>query len=772
MSRSRWANRGWKFHLGEISEGSYKGLDDSSWQSVCLPHDWSVSLPFSRDCSSGTGYLPGGIGWYRLQFTLPEDVLSKMTRVTFEGIYQNARVWINSNYLGKRPYGYSTFSYDISEFLVPGENVLAVRAEHIDLADSRWFTGAGMTRGVFFTFTDPLHFPENSVFVYTKSTDEQKAELGVSWALSGEGQASFVLLDQTGRETARADASGKEGTAALHVDRPLLWSPEQPALYTLKASAYSADGDLKDEVLIKTGIRTFRFDADEGFFLNGAGRKLKGVCLHHDAGALGAAVPENVWRRRLEKLKDAGCDAIRTSHNPPDPKLLDLCDSMGFLVIDEAFDEWEGCKNKWWQGHNVYPPKRFGYADEFPQWHETDLAAMVRRDRNHPSVILWSIGNEIDYPNDPYVHPLFEMMTGNNDANKPAAERMYDSNRPGADRLTVIAKKLTAIVKREDSTRPVTAALAFPELSNRIGFAQALDVAGYNYKEHLYEEDHRDYPGMIILGTENSTRAEAWLPVKHLPYISGQFLWTGIDYLGEARGWPVRLSPAGLLDTAGFEKPLFAQRKALWSGEKTARLAVGEDGQVWHERFGWDGKPGQTLHASCYTNAKEAEIFINGRSLGVLPVGEDCAARWTLPYEEGELLAIARWDDGTQLEDRLASAAGKEEMRLTAVETSAPADGYSLVQVELRLLDGQGQTVCARDEEVSFTAQNGLIMGIENGAMDDLTPYASHARRTHLGRLIVYLRAGTSPGQMTLTASRAGQEKTISIQLFKEERHD
>ncbi|NLD02611.1 MAG: glycoside hydrolase family 2, partial [Clostridiales bacterium] len=269
MSRSRWANRGWKFHLGEISEGSYKGLDDSSWQSVCLPHDWSVSLPFSRDCSSGTGYLPGGIGWYRLRFTLPEEARGKLTRVTFEGIYQNARVWINSNYLGKRPYGYSTFSYDISEFLVPGENVLAVRAEHIDLADSRWFTGAGMTRGVFFTFTDPLHFPENSVFVYTKSADEQKAELGVSWALSGEGQASFVLLDQTGRETARADASGKEGTAALHVDRPLLWSPEQPALYTLKASAYGAEGDLKDEVLIKTGIRTFRFDADEGFFLNG-----------------------------------------------------------------------------------------------------------------------------------------------------------------------------------------------------------------------------------------------------------------------------------------------------------------------------------------------------------------------------------------------------------------------------------------------------------------------------------------------------------------------
>jgi beta-galactosidase/beta-glucuronidase len=266
------------------------------------------------------------------------------------------------------------------------------------------------------------------------------------------------LLDESGRTAAQGDS-------CLVVNNPRLWSPETPYLYTL-AGTVKKDGKTVDEIVIPVGIRTFRFDPNDGFFLNGQNTKLMGVCIHHDAGVLGAAVPKAVWARRLQKFKQAGVNAIRFSHNPPSPDLLDLCDEMGFLAIDEAFDEWEGCKNKWWHGHNVYPPKHYGYSDDFPQWHEKDIADMVKRDRNHPSIILWSIGNEIDYPNDPYVHPLFALVTGNNDANKPEQERIYDPNKPNAQRLATLACELAATVRLYDATRPVTSALSLPELSS------------------------------------------------------------------------------------------------------------------------------------------------------------------------------------------------------------------------------------------------------------------------------------------------------------------
>ncbi len=767
MNRTMTINKGWKFHPGEIENGFYKGLDDSAWQDVTLPHDWSVSQPFSKDCSSGTGYLPGGVGWYRRRFKLPGEAKGKKVRVTFDGVYQHARVWINGNYLGMRAYGYSTFSHDITEFLVPGDNVLAVRAEHIHLADSRWFTGAGIYRDVHFTFMDPLHFVEDGVFVSTRGAADGRAELSVSWELSAPGKVQFSLVAIDGSTAASMSGSGRKGEVAATVMDPRLWSPESPCLYTLVAQALEDDA-VRDEIRVETGIRTFRFDPDEGFFLNGVNMKLKGVCVHHDAGALGAAVPENVWKRRLQKLKGAGCNALRTSHNPPDPKLLTLCDRMGFLVMDEAFDEWEGCKNKWWQGHNVYPPKLYGYSDDFPQWHRIDLSAMVRRDRNHPCVFLWSIGNEIDYPNDPYVHPSFESMTGNNDANKPAAERLYDANKPDARRLATIAGELAAIVREQDSTRPVTAALAFPELSNLTGFARALDVVGYNYKEQLYDDDHRRYPGMVIYGSENSTRADAWLPVKHLPYICGQFLWTGIDYLGEARGWPIRVSPAGLLDTAGFEKPLWALRRALWSQDKSVRLAVSENGEIHHECFGWFGGSGDEKHVTCYTNACRAELFINGRSLGSVPVGENCTARWTLPYEEGILRAEASWPDGTRAEDALMTAGREPRLRLALAENDTVMADGSVAQVEASLLDERGNLVCDLDEPVMFEAVNGEIIGIENGDIADLTPYASLTRKTRHGRMIVYVRAGSLPGEMLLSAARTGVTVKIVIPVKAE----
>ncbi|MDO4740494.1 MAG: glycoside hydrolase family 2 TIM barrel-domain containing protein, partial [Eubacteriales bacterium] len=544
----------------------------------------------------------------------------------------------------------------------------------------------------------------------------------------------------------------------LTLENARLWSPDAPQLYTLHAEAL-AGGERCDGHAIPFGVRTFSFDGDKGFFLNGVGTKLKGVCVHHDAGALGAAVPKEVWRRRLKAFKEMGCNALRTAHNPPDTHLLDLCDEMGFLVMDEAFDEWEGAKNKWWQGHNVYPPKRFGYAEDFPQWYRADLEGMVRRDRNHPSIVIWSIGNEIDYPNDPYVTPLFDEVLGNNDANKPAAERRYDPRKPDAGRLAVVAKELTQIVHDLDPTRPVTSALSFPELSNRTGYADVLDIVGYNYKEKFYDEDHEKYPGRVIYGSENGKDARAWHAVRDREFICGQFLWTGIDFLGECRGWPVRISQAGLVDLAGFAKPGFWQRKAMWTdGAPFVKIAVGHADDKWDgpdaERFVWQAEEGRMMRVSCYTNAPQAELLLNGDSLGKKQIADEDGYRacWQVPYQAGELRAVV---DGAQ--DALATAGPAAQIVLRADRECLPADGRSIAHVELELLDGEGRRT-AQEQEVFFRILgDGEILGLENGRPDDLTPYAQRSRETFGGRLLAYVRAGRMAGKLQLHAfTRAG----------------
>ena len=752
-------NLDWRFHLGEVLKAGYKGYDDSAWQSVSLPHDWSVTLPFDEGCSSGTGYLAGGIGWYRKHFSLPE-LSGRKVYITFGGVYKHARVYVNSNYLGMRAYGYSTFTYDITEFVAAGENVLSVRCEHTELADSRWFTGNGIYRDVTLTITSPAHFVQDGVFAYTESVTEKGAAIHVSAEVLGGGKASFALKNAKGRTVAK-------GKAQLIVKDPELWSPENPYLYTLVGTV-EKDGEVTDTVTIPFGIRTFRFHENEGFFLNGVNTKFKGVCIHHDAGVLGAAVPKAVWKRRLEKLKECGCNAIRFSHNPPATDLIDLCDEMGFLVMDEAFDEWEGCKNKWWQGHNVYPPKLFGYADDYPQWHEKDLSDLIRRDRNHPSIVMWSIGNEIDYPNDPYVHPYFETMTGNNDANKPAQERQYDHNKPNAERLAVIAKELVSIVKQHDTSRPVTSALAFPELSNLTGYAQALDVVGYNYKEHLYKDDHEKYPRHILLGSENGHDPAAWLTVKHNDYISGQFLWTGIDYLGEAKGWPVRVSQAGLIDTAGFEKPRFALRKALWTDALCASLAVGQKDRLWEANTLWMGTPGEVKHVLVLTNGERAVLSQNGKQIAKASVDETCVAAFEVPYAPGTLsVSCTRGHETTSFE--LHTPKDAVVLEAAADKKSLPADGQSIWQIEIALKDIDGRIAVADDRPITCQVVGDMqFMGLENGCAHDLTSYASATRPTHHGRAIVFLRAGLIPGKAELHLSAQGLKKTVvTLQTVK-----
>ena len=752
-------NENWRFHLGECENAWYKGYDDSSWRQVMLPHDWSVEAPFSRTCSSGTGYLPGGTGWYRTRFCLPEEYRGKRIRLCFDGVYKNSQVFCNSYYLGKRPNGYVSFSYDISEQVLFGdeENEISVKVVHNDLSDSRWFTGSGITRKVTLLVEEPVHPAEYGCIFRTEAilgipigaeaapmsgndpkcgNASKSGNTPKSGAEDVPGKESrtcaqisvihepvnhsgqpvsleirTLLLDAGERISAEYTGEirlspGEQGSLTLSGDMesPQLWSPESPYLYRMQVWYRVNGGAPYLTFEEKVGVRSIAFVPDEGFFLNGINRKIKGVCVHHDGGVLGAAMKPEVWQRRLALLKECGCNAIRCSHNPHMPELYELCDAMGFLMMDEAFDEWENPKNKWSTGHNVYPPKHQGYYEDFPMWHEEDLRSMVRRDRNHPSVILWSIGNEIDYPGDPYCHPMFRTMTGNNDANKPAAEMQYDPQKPNMERLAPLAAELSSIVRQEDDSRPVTVAAAFPELSSQLGFFDTLSVVGYNYKEHLYEADHRRFPDKTFLGSENGHSEEAWQAVTEHPYICGQFLWTGIDYLGEAHGWPVHGSPAGLLTTAGFPKPEFYRRKRMW------------------------------------LNKESDTVLSSATGMQAAPAAGMEAVIW----KERDILTGLSWD-----------------------EISAK-NGY-LYQILVHLTDRSGRKTATDDREVRVQVQgDGALAGIDNGDLSDVTPFGSESRKTYRGDLAVYVRR-TGPEEINVFLKLSLDEgKTVTHRLTLE----
>ena len=565
---------GWKFQRKDVKSACLPEYQDAEWRAVDLPHDWSIEGPYSEKWASSTGYLPGGIGWYRKTFTLDPAWEGRRIAIEFDGVYKNSEVWINGHSLGRRPFGYISFEYDLTPYLrFDRDNVIAVRVDHSDFADSRWYTGSGIYRHVRLVITDKLHIDYWGVFVTTPKVTDESAEVHVQVQCRNEAredravQVRFVLL-QSGKQQQAKITNGfsipaggqKTIEETITIDDPKLWSPESPVLYTLDTEVRAAEGEPGDGVKTDFGVRTIRFDPAEGFFLNGKNMKIKGVCLHHDGGPLGAAVPEKVWRERLETLKEIGCNAIRTSHNPPAPELLDLCDEMGFLVMDEAFDEFTPPKNKWVRGRNAGTPSHDGYGTVFAEWSVRDIQDMVRRDRNHPSIILWSIGNEIDFANDPFTHP--------------SMGDQYQPDHPPAENLTKLGRPLVQAVKELDSTRPVTAALANTRVSNLVGFADLLDVAGYNYQEPYYAEDHKAYPRRCILGSENSKRTDAWRAVTDNPYISGQFLWTGADYLGEAEPWPARSWTGGLLDLCGFKKPDAWIRQSLWSEKPMVYLVV------------------------------------------------------------------------------------------------------------------------------------------------------------------------------------------------------
>lgn len=768
----------WLFALADDPGASAKGYDDSTWRGVAVPHDWSVEQDFSPSHSSGTGYLPGGIGWYRAHVRLSELGVSdrQHVRLVFHGVYKQATVWVNGYHMGGRPSGYAPFSFDLTDILgyAPDDDlVVSVRVDHADISDSRWYNGSGITRRVEIVRQDQVRVREHGTAFTTLSADAAHASVRIVQAIANDTTAPATVTVQHEVRSLTSDRvhvlqteievpAGGVADAAItaQLPDPELWSDTNPSLHRLTTTlVWMSDGvqrrAVSDEIV---GMRTFGFDPDRGFSINGEPRLLKGVCLHEDAGCFGTAVPASVWLRRLLKLKEMGCNAVRMAHNPHAPELYALCDILGLYVIDEAFDEWENPKNKWWDGHNVYPPRHEGYAKDFHAWHEQDLGAMIDSHRNHPSIIAWSIGNEIDYPNDPYASPLFEEMTGNNDAAKPEAERRYDPSRPDMRRLTTIANRLIDIVRRKDPTRPVTLAAAFPELSSRTGLLDGVDLVGYNYKEHLYEADHLRFPDKPFIGSENSHGYADWLQVERNDYVAGQFLWTGIDYLGEAHGWPIHGSGAGLLTLAGFEKDTWHLRRSWWSDEPVAYVVTrprddpDADKTLWTHPIarGWDAAPGRPIEVLCFGNGEEQRLTYGGEDIPL--VRDEQNGYWTgvTTTRHAPLVLETRRGGLVVARDELRPRG--DAVRIDATVWNAPEavadrcvraglEADRVVQIECVLRDENGEI--ARDElVVTADVRDGELLGLENGDLSDDTVYTANRRRTFGGRLMVFVRPG------------------------------
>lgn len=770
-------NQDWAFALRDESLAARPEYDDSAWSRVDLPHDWSIKAPLNSALASCTGYLPGGIGWYRKKLTVPTRSGGEKVFVYFEGVYNRSEVYLNGHLLGQRPNGYVSFYYDATPHVrFDQENILAVRVDHSRSADSRWYTGSGIYRDVFLIRSGAVHLRPWGVFarpyfdrgkparleidaeVQNESTHEAKVTVRHELR-SAEGN---VVASVTADFSVPPDATGTS-PQVLEVPNARPWSIEDPYLYELTTTLTEGDRVL-DQTKTRTGIRSFVFDPNEGFFLNHAPQKMRGVCLHHDAGVLGAAVPRAVWKKRLQTLKGLGCNAVRTSHNPQASDLYDLCDELGLLVLDEAFDEWEFPKRKWIQGWNVGEPGFEGSYDFFDEWSDRDLADMVRRNRNHPSIFAWSIGNEVDYPNDPYSHPIL-----NGSQISQPMYGGYKPNQPDARRLGAIAHRLAAEVRKHDRSRLVTAALAGVIMSNETEYPAALDLAGYNYTEDRYAADHLKYPQRVIYGSENRHTRKAWLAVEENAYIFGQFLWTGIDYLGESGPWPSRGSQAGLLDLSGAVKPRGRFREALWSDKPV--LHVGTEPAPTHQRKSIDAWPvwnyasGTSVRVLCYTNAAKARLFLNDQ-----PVGEEKpydsetgVIAWDIPFAAGQLKAIGYGERGSEICRAILQSADAPAALRLATEESEIDRQHGVALVELQVVDHHGVPVMDAEQEVACTIEGpARLLGLEAGNTRDMSDYTDAAHRVYHGRIVAYVQATGEPGPIRVRFASASLPDAVA----------
>ena len=767
----------WKFTLGDNPAYQEVDFDDADWRTLNLPHDWSIEGEFSEDNPAGVagGALPTGIGWYRKSFQVAAADSTKMIYIDFDGVYRNSEVWINGKYLGKRPYGYSSFRYNLTPFLNFGEaeNVLAVKVDNSLQPNSRWYTGSGIYRNVWLVKTEKTHVDHWGMYVTTPEVLAEKATVQVQISLlAATAEQKTVklktkIIDPNGVEIAiektsiKVPASDDTVTQQFQVENPKLWSIDAPELYTAQTAVF-VDGKLTDNYETNFGIRNFYFDPEKGFFLNGEHLKIHGVNQHHDLGALGAAVNTRAIERQLEILKGMGCNAIRTAHNPPAPEFLDLCDKMGFLVMDEAFDQWAKKKNT------------YDYNINWEKWHQADMADMVLRDRNHPSVFMWSIGNEI--------------------------REQFDSTG------TTIAKELIELVKSIDDTRPVTCGLTEqdPE-KNYIYQSHALDVLSFNYKHLEYLDFPKNYPGEAMLASENmsalstrghydmpsdedrlwppayneefdgnsdytvsaydhvyaywgSTHEDTWKVVSENDFIAGMFIWSGFDFIGEPvpYEWPARSSYYGIIDLCGFPKDVYYLYKSLWTNDT-----------VLHVFPHWNWQSGQEVDVwAYYNNADEVELFLNGKSLGKKSKENDkYHIMWRVRYEPGTLKAVS-YKNGKEVKEKVIHTAGEPaKIELTTDRKEISADGKDLSFITVKILDKEGNLVPDADNLVHFDVSGaGFNAGVDNGYQASMESFKADHRKAFNGMCLLIVQSDGNPGEINVKATSKGlEEQTITL---------
>lgn len=803
-SRERLSfNDGWLFSLADDSLAARPEFVDSGWRKLNLPHDWAIEGDFSQDNPSGTGggALPGGVGWYRKTFVAENKDKGKHFRIEFDGVYMNSEVFINGTCLGKRPYGYISFSYDLTPYLKWGEkNVIAVRVDNAEQPNSRWYSGCGIYRNVWLLKTGDVCVAEWGTYVTTAKVDGQGASLNLVTTLENTGKENAdvtvrsVLKDAEGKEVAQVESPANvvaeksaEIAQKLQVTSPQLWDVEHPYLYSLVTEVMKGK-ECVDRYVTPVGIRTFSFDAAKGFILNGKPTKINGVCMHHDLGCLGAAVNVRAMERQLQMLKEMGCNGIRCSHNPPAPEWLDLCDRMGFIVMDEAFDMWRKKKTA------------YDYSLYFNEWHERDLHDFILRDRNHPSVFMWSIGNEVlEQWSDAQADTLSLeeanlILNFGHSADMLAKEGEVSVN-------SLLTKKLADFVKALDPTRPVTAGCNEPNPANHLFRSGALDIIGYNYHNVNIPDVPRNFPGKPFIITESNsalmtrgyyrmpsdemfiwperwdkpfydatfacssydnchapwgnTHEENLLLTKKNDFISGQYVWTGFDYIGEPTpyGWPARSSYFGIIDLAGFPKDVYYLYQSEWSNK-----------QVLHLFPHWNWTAGQDVDMWCYYNqADEVELFVNGKSQGVKAKDENhLHVVWRVKYEPGSVKVVARKDGKVVGEKEIRTAGEPKKIRLTPDRNTLNADGKDLSFVTVEIVDAEGNLCPLADNLVHFEVEGNLfIAGVDNGSQTSMERFKDNKRKAFNGKCLVVLQNNGKTGAARLKAVAEGLEDAV-----------
>ncbi len=737
-------NHGWKFVHDDPSGAEAVRFNDSDWRTLNVPHDWSIEGEFDRDnpTSRGGGYLPAGIGWYRKHFSVPKSAEDRKVWINFDGLMASSDVYINGEHLGHRPYGYVPISYELTPYLNYGkENVLAVRIDNTRQPASRWYTGAGIYRNVKLIVTEPLYVEKNGVFVTTPEVSPDQATVRVQTTVKNDGPDAEMVLKTTlvgpdGKKVAADSltfsmAAGENHTfdQSVELNHPHLWSLATPTMYA-NETEIRVNGKPVDRLTTPFGIRSFYFDAATGFHLNGENIRLKGVCLHHDGGAAGAAVPLGVWEERLERLREVGINAIRLSHNPFATEFLDLCDRMGFFVMNETFDTWRAKKNH----------ADFGYQHYFDEWWEADTRSVVLRDRNHPSVFIISVGNEI-----------------RDNLNKEQGFTTY--------------KMQHDLIHELDGTRPVTMALFRPNQSGvyQNGFAEMMDVVGQNYRENELADASRDNPHWKVIGTENGHTRQAFLIWRDNPSIAGHFLWTGYDYLGEA-DWPEVSHDFGLFDRAGFTKPRTYERQSWWSDEPMVHIFrrehhLGQGGLV-DDWTPTDFDTYDEAHLEIYTNCEEVEVFHNERSLGIQKRPSDASpVSYRLTFQPGTIKATGRINGREVAVHEMQTAGNPSAIRISASKTTLENDWNDVSIVRVQLVDENGIPSPNRDQVLTFEMEgDGELLGLDNGARDSHESFISNKRRTARGQAMAIVRAAAGSGNFKLKVSGDGLESN-AIQL-------